>query len=233
MANLEHTDITGADAIHPIMYIASSDPGAVGPFKWWLDTTAGTTMESGGILKSRNAGDVGWDTRADIKTALDLKAALASPTCPTFTGVPAAPTAAANTNTTQIATTAYVQTELGAELVALPIVIGNGSDVITTGVKGYVEIPFAGTIVAARLLAFQSGSIVIDIWKDTYANLPPTVADTITASAKPTLSTAQKAEDTTLTGWTTSITAGDWLGFKVDSITTCTQVTLSLTIRRS
>ena len=32
-----------------------------------------------------------------------------------------------------------------------------------------------------------SGSIVIDVWKDTYANFPPIVADTITASAKPTL----------------------------------------------
>ena len=32
---------------------------------------------------------------------------------PTFTGVPAAPTAAADTNTTQVATTAFVQTELG------------------------------------------------------------------------------------------------------------------------
>jgi len=32
---------------------------------------------------------------------------------PTFTGTPAAPTAAADTNTTQVATTAYVQTELG------------------------------------------------------------------------------------------------------------------------
>ena len=31
---------------------------------------------------------------------------------PTFTGTPAAPTAAANTNTTQIATTAFVMTEL-------------------------------------------------------------------------------------------------------------------------
>ena len=30
-----------------------------------------------------------------------------------FTGTPVAPTAAADTNTTQIATTAYVQTELG------------------------------------------------------------------------------------------------------------------------
>ena len=32
---------------------------------------------------------------------------------PTFTGTPAAPTAAANTSTTQIATTAFVMTELG------------------------------------------------------------------------------------------------------------------------
>lgn len=40
-----------------------------------------------------------------IKAALDLKAALASPT---FTGTPKAPTAAAGNNTTQIATTAFV-----------------------------------------------------------------------------------------------------------------------------
>jgi hypothetical protein len=44
-----------------------------------------------------------------LQAALDLKAPLASPT---LTGAPIAPTAAANTNTTQIATTAYVQTEL-------------------------------------------------------------------------------------------------------------------------
>ena len=44
-----------------------------------------------------------------LQAALDLKATLASPT---LTGAPIAPTAAANTNTTQIATTAYVQTEI-------------------------------------------------------------------------------------------------------------------------
>lgn len=42
-----------------------------------------------------------------IDTALGLKAPLASPT---FTGVPKAPTAAAGTDTTQIATTAFVKT---------------------------------------------------------------------------------------------------------------------------
>lgn len=43
--------------------------------------------------------------QADLTAALALKAPLASPT---FTGVPAAPTAAPGTNTTQIATTAFV-----------------------------------------------------------------------------------------------------------------------------
>lgn len=113
------------------------------------------------------------------------------------------------------------------------ITIDGGGSTITTGVKGYIEIPFAGTIVQATLLADQSGSIVIDVWKDTYANYPPTDADSITAAAPPTISTATKSQDSTLTGWTTSITAGDILGFNVDSVTTITQVTLILKIRRS
>lgn len=48
-----------------------------------------------------------------IYDALALKAPLASPT---FTGTPAAPTASSGTNTTQIATTAYVQGELAKEI---------------------------------------------------------------------------------------------------------------------
>ena len=44
-----------------------------------------------------------------LQAALNLKAPLASPA---LTGAPTAPTALANTNTTQLATTAYVQTEL-------------------------------------------------------------------------------------------------------------------------
>ena len=110
------------------------------------------------------------------------------------------------------------------------ITIDGGGSVLTTGVKGYRSIPVTGTIVSARLLADQSGNLVMDIWKDTYANYPPTVADTITAAAKPTLAGADKDEDTTLTGWTTSVTAGDVLGFNIDSVTTITRITLELEI---
>lgn len=111
------------------------------------------------------------------------------------------------------------------------ITVDGGGSVLTTGLKGFRSFSVAGTIIGARLFANASGSIVIDIWKDTYANFPPTVADTITASAKPTLSAAQKAEDTTLTGWTTSVAAGDVFGFNIDSVTTITRITLELRIR--
>lgn len=113
-------------------------------------------------------------------------------------------------------------------------VFGTGAAVIAAGETTFVSCPYGGTITAARLLvvdnAVTPGSIVIDVWKDTYANFPPTVADTIAASAKPTLSSATKSEDTTLTGWTTAVAAGDVFGFKVDSASTVTKVSLQLVI---
>jgi hypothetical protein len=116
-------------------------------------------------------------------------------------------------------------------------IIGDGTNVISTGVSGFVSCPVAGVITKVRLLssdaAVTSGSIVVDIWRDTYGNYPPTVADTITASAKPTISSATKAEDSTLTGWTTAVSAGDVFGFNVDSVTNLKRVTLELTVEES
>lgn len=113
---------------------------------------------------------------------------------------------------------------------SITFIIDGGGATITTGVKGYLEIPFACTINRATALADQSGSIVVDIWKDTYANYPPVDADSITASAPVTISAATKSQDATLTGWTTSVAAGDILGFNVDSITTCQRVTIALRV---
>ncbi|MDP2106506.1 MAG: hypothetical protein Q8J76_10980 [Desulfobulbaceae bacterium] len=112
----------------------------------------------------------------------------------------------------------------------ITFIIDGGEAAITTGQKGHLEIPFACTILAWTLLADQSGSIIIDVWKDTYANFPPTVADTITGTEKPTLSAAQKNQDTALTTWATEISAGDILAFNVDSVATVQRVTLSLQV---
>lgn len=119
-----------------------------------------------------------------------------------------------------------------ASVVSFGLQIGDGSTVITTGIKGDISIPFACTITGVTLLADQVGSIVVDLWKDTYANYPATAGDSITASAKPTISGAVKSVDTTLTGWTTSVSAGDTLRVNVDSITTLTRVTLIISAVR-
>ena len=115
-----------------------------------------------------------------------------------------------------------------AERVLYEFIIDGGGSAITVGVKGDLYIPDAFTITGVAVLADQSGSIVLDLWVDTYANYPPTVADTITASAKPTLSSATKTKDTTLTGWTTSIGSDRTLRVNVDSASTVTRVVLAV-----
>jgi len=116
---------------------------------------------------------------------------------------------------------------------SLTFIIDGGGSAITTGEKGHLEIPFACTITRVTMLADQSGSIVVDIWKDTYANFQPTSADSITASAPPTISSAQKSQDSTLTGWTKSISSGDILAFNVDSCATIQRVTISLLVEKT
>lgn len=105
----------------------------------------------------------------------------------------------------------------------------NGS-VLTTGVKADFLVPFSCTIRRVTLLADQNGNIVIDIWKNTFANFPPTGTNSITAAAKPTLAAANKFQDSVLSGWTTTISAGDILRFNIDSVLTVTRVTVCLDV---
>jgi hypothetical protein len=124
-----------------------------------------------------------------------------------------------------------IQGEQGvAGTLDLVFMIGDGINVITNSpaVKGYLPVDFGGTITGWTLLADVSGSIVIDVWKDTYANFPPTNADSIAGSEKPTLSAVQKNQDLSLSTWTTSFSAGDVFGFEVESASTVKQVTLTL-----
>jgi hypothetical protein len=109
---------------------------------------------------------------------------------------------------------------------AIPVVFNT----VSVGAKQDIVVPFACTITKVTLLADAAGSVVIDVWKDTYGNYPPTVADTIVAAAKPTISAASKAQDSTLTGWNTSILAGDTLRFNVDSFTTIARLTVILEV---
>ncbi|TXG80173.1 MAG: hypothetical protein E6R13_08610 [Spirochaetes bacterium] len=110
------------------------------------------------------------------------------------------------------------------------ITIDGSGSVITTGIKGYLIIPYGYTITGWSIIGDITGSIVFDIWKNNSAI--PTIANTITASAKPTLSSQQFLSSTTLTGWTTSGLANDKIIIKVDSVSALTKVTLTINLNK-
>ena len=105
-------------------------------------------------------------------------------------------------------------------------------DVIPTGILGFVVVPWNCTVQSCTLVGDAAGSIVVDIWRGAGAK-PTSSAQSIVASAKPTLSSVDYTIDTTLTGWTTSLSAGDVLAINVSSASTVKQVTLALRGTRS
>lgn len=118
------SDTTGGIAATPKAVKAAYDlaNGKQDPITVDASPTASSTnpVQSGGVYD-----------------ALALKAPLASPT---LTGTPAAPTAAAGTNTTQIATTAFVQGELAHE-----ILYYSAQTVNTANNAQILRIPSSGT----------------------------------------------------------------------------------------
>jgi hypothetical protein len=108
------------------------------------------------------------------------------------------------------------------------VTVDGGGAAITTGIKGYIQCPIAGTIDAWTLLADQAGDVEFDVFLDDFASYPPTTS--IVAAAPPALTAADSDTDSTLTGWTTAVTAGDVFGFEVVSAATIERVTLQLTV---
>lgn len=109
------------------------------------------------------------------------------------------------------------------------MIFDGGGAVLTTGVKGWIPIHFECTITEWVLLGDLAGALVIDVWKDTMDNFPPTVADTITGGAKPTIASGSlKGNNDFLPEWSPNLLPGDVLMFNIDSISTIKMATLTL-----
>lgn len=117
------------------------------------------------------------------------------------------------------------------------LIIDGGGSAITTGQKGSLEIPFDCTIDSVELLADHVGSVVVDIYKTTYAaydaSAHPAAADKITGTSKPTIVAGTKYTDAALSGWTKAITAGDVLAFNIDSVATIQRLTVTLNVSKT
>lgn len=101
---------------------------------------------------------------------------------------------------------------------------------VGAGVTGDLYIDFDCEISKAVLLSTVSGDIEFDIWAAPFSEgTAPTVSNSIVAAAPPSLSSALNSIDTTLVGWSKSLSQGDHLRFNVNSSSgTLTRVTLIL-----
>lgn len=143
---------------------------------------------------------------------------------PTATGGPGAQIWAADP------VSPYIPTVVSTPItVVIEFTVDGDGSVPGTGVAGDLYVPFACTINAAVMQSTSDGDVEVDVWASTFVvNTPPTVTNSIVASAPPTLSASQSSIDTTLTGWSKTIAAGTALRFNINSIATLTRFTLSL-----
>ena len=91
-------------------------------------TVAGITKAMVGLGNVDNTADSAKPVSTATQTALDLKAPLNSPA---LTGVPTAPTASAGTNTTQVATTAFVGTAVSNLVASAPAALDTLNELAT------------------------------------------------------------------------------------------------------
>ena len=110
----------GTFKVNQISTDSTSHVSAVTERTITIPNTTGTASAAGltKLYTGTGTNTDGTMTQSAIKTALDAKAPLASPA---LTGTPTAPTATAGTNTTQIATTAFVQNSIPTAITASDI----------------------------------------------------------------------------------------------------------------
>jgi hypothetical protein len=111
----------------------------------------------------------------------------------------------------------------------LGCVFDGGGSALETGSKAYIRVSQSGTLYKYTALADITGSAIIDIYKNTYANYPPTSSSSITSGSKPTISTGIKTESSTLTGFSSvTFSSGDIFGINLDSCSGITRLTFEL-----
>ena len=108
-------------------------------------------------------------------------------------------------------------------------VIDSGSLPMQTGDKGKLTIDVTGVIEQIRVLSDQTGDIVFEIEKCTFADYPNFTS--ITNGARVQLTNTDKYFDDVLNNWTSTITAGEILRFNVISVNNIRRLLISLKLK--
>jgi hypothetical protein len=94
-----------------------------------------------------------------------------------------------------------------------------------------VGVSYTGTITGWYLTTNPGASVTVDVWK--VSNGVPTNTNSITGTAKPSTTSSRFNSSTTLTGWTTSVSAGDYFMLEVEANDLATYINLQLVITQT
>lgn len=219
---------TGVSSMGGVLKGVDGSVGAPG-FTFASETTTGIYRSAPGTISLTGGGVQGLSSSSTTVTAVlpfTASGAATFSSTTTFSGTPTF-----NNTTTTFGGGAAAGFQAGlASAVNIGLVISNGPNVITTGKKGQINIPFPVTINSWAVMGEQSGSIVVDILR---ANNAVPTSSIVGGGNIPTLSSAQFS-GANLSGWTAStLVANDWIDFNVTSATTVTTVTVMLHCTRT
>jgi hypothetical protein len=228
---------TSAGTTTTVLHGNASGAPTFGAVSLTADVSGTLPVANGGtgVTTSTGSGNNVLSTSPTLVTPV-----LGTPTSGTLTNCTGYPTSALSGTvslTTQVTGTLPVANggtgiTNNPNVLGLEFVIDGGGVAITTGIKGYLEVPFACTVNTWTLLADVSGSITVDVYSDAYASYG-TNTSMVGAGTKPAIASATKAQSAPASWTTTSITAGNIIGFNVTAATTVTRVTISLKVTRT
>lgn len=116
-------------------------------------------------------------------------------------------------------------TSAGTAIHSIGAIFDGGGSAMTAGKTVYFTVPYSCSIQAWNITV-DTGTATIDVWKIATGTAIPTVANTITASATPAISSGTAVHSTTLTGWTTSVSANDIFGVNLKTVASATEASL-------
>jgi hypothetical protein len=110
------------------------------------------------------------------------------------------------------------------------VLIGDGTNVITAGVRGGFKCPCAGLITEVEVVSLDatSGAIAVAMWIEPYSGGVPVNDDEVDI-----FSIAASGTQSQETGLSISVAKGDWISLNVDSVTSMKLIAVGITIEGS
>lgn len=121
-----------------------------------------------------------------------------------------------------------IDSSLNPDGITIGFAMNNAGAVIDTGTLGFARVAKSGTITAWTMRSDLNTTTTVTIKKCAAASFPTT--SSIVASAKPTLTAQTSNTSSTLTGWTTTVTEGDYIEYNVDTNNNAASLALELTM---